>query len=82
MQHCVASYARACAAGRCSIWAMEYVSSKGIHTHQTIEVSQLKQIVQCRGKRNAYPTKTELNIIRKWGQTVGLSMSPYVVSRG
>ncbi len=82
MQHCVASYARACVAERCSIWAMEYVSPKGIQKHQTIEVSRLKQIVQCRGKRNSYPTKSELNIIKKWGQTVGLSVSPYVVSRG
>jgi hypothetical protein len=82
MQHCVASYTRACAAGTCSIWAMEYVSSNGIQSPQTIEVSRLKQIVQCRGKRNAYPTKSELNIIKKWGQTVGLSLSPYVVSRG
>jgi len=81
MQHCVASYARRCAAGSCSIWAMEYVSSKGIEKHQTIEVTRLKQIVQSRGKRNRYPTKSELSIIKKWAQTVGLSISPYVISR-
>ena len=42
MRHCVASYASACAAGRCSIWAMEYVMPQGTQKRQTIEVSDDK----------------------------------------
>lgn len=78
MGHCVASYARACAAGRCSIWAMEYISPRGVEKCQTIEVNSDKKIVQVRGKRNCYPTQSEMGVIQKWAQTVGLSIAPYV----
>ena len=72
MRHCVASYARACAAGWCSIWAMEYVTSKGVTKRQTIEVDSDKTIVQARGQSNSYPTKSEFSVIQKWAKTVEL----------
>tara|TARA_B100001989_G_scaffold252347_1_gene234072 strand:- start:6792 stop:8261 length:1470 start_codon:yes stop_codon:yes gene_type:complete len=82
MQHCVASYARRCSLGHCSIWAMEYVSAKGdVEKYQTIEITKDKYIVQSRGKRNRYPTVSEFNIIKKWAQTVGLTIAPYVAGR-
>jgi hypothetical protein len=81
MRHCVASYARACAEGRSSIWAMEYITPNGVEKLQTIEVKSGKTIVQVRGKRNRYPTKTEIGIIQKWALSVGLSISPFVRSK-
>ncbi|MES9940310.1 MAG: PcfJ domain-containing protein [Candidatus Thiodiazotropha sp. 6PLUC2] len=82
MRHCVASYARRCSLGHCSIWAMEYVSAKGsIEKHQTIEITKDKHIVQSRGKSNRLPTPSEFNIIKKWAQTAGLTIASYVSSR-
>ena len=80
MKHCVASYASACAAGRCSIWAMEYVTPQGIQKHQTIEVSYDKTVVQCRGKRNGLPTAAEFNVIQRWSSTAGLAIAPYLTN--
>lgn len=80
MRHCVASYASACAAGRCSIWAMEYVTPQGIQKRQTIEVRDNKTVVQCRGKRNVLPTATEFNVIQRWSATAGLEIAPYLAN--
>lgn len=80
MRHCVASYASACAAGRCSIWAMEYVTPQGIQKRQTIEVSYDKTVVQCRGKHNSLPTATEFNVLQRWSSTAGLTIAPYLVN--
>lgn len=82
MRHCVASYARSCSLGHCSIWAMGYVSAKGnIEKHQTIEITIDKHILQSRGKSNRLPTPSEFNIIMKWAQTAGLTIATYVTSR-
>ncbi|TVQ81900.1 MAG: hypothetical protein EA357_11275 [Micavibrio sp.] len=81
MKHCVASYARACAEGNCSIWTLEYTRANVVEKCQTIEVRSDKNIVQVRGKGNRYPTQSELGIIRNWAQTAGLSVSPYVRSK-
>lgn len=78
MKHCVASYARSCAAGHCSIWAMELTAS-GVHEkRQTIEVSREGMIVQCRGKQNRLPTVVEFDILKDWARDAGLTISPYV----
>lgn len=80
MKHCVASYAGACAAGRCSIWTMEYVTPQGTEKRQTIEVRSDKTVVQCRGKRNILPTAAECNIIQRWSTTAGLAIAPYLAN--
>lgn len=82
MQHCVASYARSCATGRCSIWAMEVTTKLGLEKRQTIEVSGEGMIVQCRGKQNRLPTSAEFVILMQWARTAGLTISPYVRPEG
>lgn len=80
MKHCVASYASACAAGRCSIWTMEYMTPQGIQKRQTIEVRNDKTVVQCRGKRNVLPTAAEFNVIQRWSAAAGLAIAPYLAN--
>lgn len=78
MRHCVASYARSCAAGNCSIWAMEVAKATGSEKVQTVEVSRQGVIVQCRGRLNRLPTAAEFEIVRRWAGAAGLTISPYV----
>jgi len=78
MRHCVASYARSCAAGNCSIWTMEVDRRMGIEKVQTIEVSKQGVIVQCRGRQNRLPTVAEFEIVKRWATAAGLTVSPYV----
>jgi PcfJ-like protein len=78
MKHCVASYARSCVAGHCSIWAMELHTEAGTEKHQTIEVTRAGVVVQCRGKQNRLPTPSELDIVKEWARYAGLTISPYV----
>lgn len=78
MRHCVASYARSCAAGSCSIWAMEVDRHGGTEKIQTLEVSRQGVIVQCRGRLNRLPTTAEFEIVRRWAAFAGLTISPYV----
>lgn len=82
MKHCVASYARSCADGRCSIWSMELVTPMGREKRQTIEVTRDRMIVQCRGKQNRLPTAAELDVVKKWAGLTGLILSPYVRAAG
>jgi len=78
MGHCVATYAEACAASKCSIWAMESATEKGVRKHQTIEVNHKKTIVQARGKLNRLPTGSEYAMIKHWASAAGLTISNYV----
>ena len=78
MGHCVASYARSCAQGRCSIWSMDVETAMGVEKRQTLELSADRVIVQCRGRHNRLPTAPELDIVRKWAAAAGLIVSPYV----
>ncbi len=78
MKHCVASYARSCAHGHCSIWAMELATPLGKEKRQTIEVTSNRVIVQCRGKQNRLPTPAELDVVKEWARYAGLTLSPYV----
>jgi hypothetical protein len=77
MRHCVASYARSCAAGQCSIWAMELHGFEGIEKRQTIEVRG-DLIVQCRGRFNRGPTDREREILVRWAQQEGLQLSGFL----
>ena len=80
MHHCVASYARSCALGKCSIWSMSfndgYINKKCI----TIEVLKDGRIVQCRGRYNRLPSATELNVIIDWALKEKLTLAKYVTA--
>jgi hypothetical protein len=88
--HHEASYARSCATGSCSIWAMEVDSpvgqmrtmGSGSEKSQTIEVTKAGVIVQCRGRLNRLPTASEFEIVRRWADVAGLTISPYVRAAG
>jgi hypothetical protein len=82
MKHCVASYARSCASGHSSIWAMELRTEAGVEKRQTVEVTHERVIVQCRGKQNRLPTPSELGVIKEWARLAGLTLSPYVRAGG
>lgn len=78
MRHCVASYARSCADGHTSIWAMELHAKAGVEKRQTIEVTRERVIVQCRGRQNRLPTSAEFDVVKEWARLAGLTLSPYV----
>lgn len=78
MRHCVASYARSCAKGYCSIWSMQLHTPAGIESRQTIEVTKSGQIVQCRGKFNELPSHKEFQALKAWADHSRLEISPFV----
>lgn len=75
LRHCVASYAHACAAGHCSIWSLEADHRGQTQKLQTIEVTKARQIVQCRGRYNRFPTRAEIDIVKAWARAEGLEVS-------
>jgi hypothetical protein len=80
MSHCVASYARACAAGRSSIWGIRMRLESGRVVRQaTVEVrSRDATIVQIRRRSNKPPTNRELTLLRRWENAGGPSLSPLI----
>jgi PcfJ-like protein len=78
MRHCVATYAKSCFAGHCSIWTMELASPQGVEKRQTVEVAKEGVIRQCRGRQNRLPTQGELDIIARWAAHAGLAIAPHV----
>ena len=79
MQHCVASYARSCHTGTCSIWAMDAETEEGMDKLLTLEVNNAdNQIRQVRGKRNRRPTAKEKEVIQRWASREGLLLASYV----
>ena len=78
-RHCVATYARSCQAGICSIWTLEVETAEAREKLATIEVHNAsKQIRQVRGRYNRRPTDQEKNIIARWAQQEDLSMASYL----
>jgi hypothetical protein len=78
MRHCVATYAEVCAAGECSIWAMELHRPGGLEKRQTVEIDRHGVIVQSRGRQNRLPNQGEFDVLRQWSRDAGLSIGPYV----
>jgi PcfJ-like protein len=79
MKHCVASYARSCARGACSIWALEVDALEGHSKVLTIQVdSATRLICQSRGKCNRLPGEKERGILRRWAQQANLRLSSHV----
>jgi len=73
MEHCVASYAGSCAAGRSSIWTMECTVAGTTTPHVTIEVHPgSRRIGQVRGKHNRAATPEELSWVRRWADRAEL----------
>ena len=77
LKHCVVTYVASCEAGLCSIWTMERKLEIGFEKCQTIEVRD-GAIVQCRGKRNRYPTASEYQVLQAWSRQTGLRIGSYV----
>lgn len=75
MNHCVATYAPACAARRCAIWSLRH-RHEGQHVGRsvlTIEVRIVSHtIMQIRGKANSAPRAAPLAFVRAWAAREGL----------
>lgn len=73
MSHCVASYARSCAAGVSSIWTLEGTTAGDSRPALTIEVHPAsRRIGQARGQRNRAPLPEEFAILSRWAAAAGL----------
>lgn len=80
MKHCVASYARSCAAGACSIWTLEVETSEEPRRRVlTVEVNNRTRVIcQARGKCNVMPGEKHRGILRRWAGQNGLQVAAYV----
>ncbi len=79
MRHCVASFARSCAGGRCSIWALEVETFQGRSKLLTVEVNNAARLIcQARGKCNTLPAPKHRGILRRWAEQAGLQVARYV----
>jgi hypothetical protein len=75
MSHCVASYARSCAAGASSIWTLECTVAVETQPRLTIQVHPAsRRIGQARGRHNRAPTAAELAIVARWAAAAGLTL--------
>lgn len=78
LKHCVASYARSCASGECSIWTMEEHTPTRVHKRLTVEVSAHGMIVESRGRQNRLPTAAEYGILQDWAREADLTISNFI----
>lgn len=79
MKHCVATYARSCARGECSIWTLEVESFDGRRKVLTVEVNlRTRVICQARGKCNIEPGEKHRGILRRWAEQARLTLASYV----
>jgi hypothetical protein len=72
MNHCVASYAHSCYAGRCAIFSLRKFQNHNLERMVTIEVLNDGRIVQVRGKNNRRSEQQEDKIILRWATKEGL----------
>jgi hypothetical protein len=79
MKHCVASYARSCASGACSIWTLEVETFEGRAKVLTIEVRNGARLIgQARGKCNRLPGAKHRGMLRRWADNAGLTLADSV----
>lgn len=78
MHHCIATYANACAAGKCSIWSMMFEDEQGKKKLLTIEVNRDKLIVEARGKYNRWPNSKEFRRLKDWAKKEDLKINKYI----
>lgn len=66
LRHCVASYAKKYADGRCIIFGVRNISSPDIPMY-TLELSgDFQWVWQCRGFKNKSAPETVMNVVEKW----------------
>jgi PcfJ-like protein len=79
MRNCVASYARSCAHGGCSIWTLEVETAQRRWKLLTIEVQPAtRQIVQAKAECNAPPCEKHRKFLRKWAKEARLEVAEWV----
>jgi PcfJ-like protein len=79
MQHCVASYVRACAGRASSIWSMRIENEVRRHRVMTIEVDlKNRTICQARRRRNARPNGKAREMLERWARQERLSIAWYL----
>lgn len=79
LRHCVATYARGCAAGRCTIWSLRRCEPQGAVSLATVEVHRAtRTVIQARGRANTIPGPRAWRRIDRWVRENGLSVSRWV----
>jgi len=80
MQHCVATYTRACLARRTSIWSLrQRYTDEGIaRSILTIELRADGTVAQVRGKANARARGWPLEVVQRWAAASSLRFSRYL----
>ncbi len=79
MKHCVASYARSCARGDCSIWTLEVETFVGRSKVLTVEVHNRSRLIcQARGKCNIAPGEKYRSLLHRWAEKAGLGVAKHV----
>jgi len=80
LKHCVATYARSCARGACSIWSLQ--RQRGLEDRGTpmltIEIDAKGTVVQARGLSNRWPSAQEKAVLDAWMREAGLRSGPFV----
>ncbi len=75
MRHCVATYARSCYTGKCTIWTMDLADHLGVNKRLTIELHPTSKVIrQVRGQNNRLPEEKEKSIIRRWAEKEDLKL--------
>jgi hypothetical protein len=75
----MATCARSCAKGACSIWALEDETFEGLAKVLAGEVQNATRLIcQARGKCNILPGEKHRSILRRWAEQAGLSLAKYV----
>jgi hypothetical protein len=73
MRHCVASYISACARRRTSIWSLKLHREEHRERVATIEVvPQTRIIWQAKGRQNAPPSPSAMDVVQRWAGQEGL----------
>jgi len=79
LRHCVATYARGCAAGRCTIWSVRRCDPRGVVSLATVEVHRAtRTVIQARGRANSIPGPRVWRLIDRWVRENALSVSRWV----
>jgi hypothetical protein len=79
MQHCVASYVRACARRVSSIWSMKLENQVRRDRVMTIEVDMKRRMIcQARRRRNARPSGKARKILERWARQERLTIAEHL----
>ena len=68
MHHCVASYYRSCASGRCGIYHVGRMNkvTGNVENCSTFEVTDYGKLTQHRAKCNDKPSKSVVRVVKRW----------------